>query len=191
MGSERIRQIVLSLRNFSRLDEAERKFSDLHEGLDSTLLLLSNRTKQGIQIIKHYGELPLVECYPAQINQVFMNILNNAIDALMEDESQSEKQIIIQTESKGDQVKIRIQDNGPGIPKELFKKLFDPFFTTKPVGKGTGLGLAICYQIIEKHQGSIEVCSPLGKGAEFNITLPIQFHPTHSDSNAFKLSGIH
>jgi two-component system NtrC family sensor kinase len=183
MGSERIRQIVLSLRNFSRLDEAERKFSDLHEGLDSTLLLLSNRTKQGIQIIKRYGELSLVECYPAQINQVFMNILNNAIDALMEDESQNEKQIIIQTESKGDQVKIRIQDNGPGIPKELFKKLFDPFFTTKPVGKGTGLGLAICYQIIEKHQGSIEVCSPLGKGAEFNITLPLQFHPIHSDSN--------
>jgi two-component system NtrC family sensor kinase len=176
MGSERIRQIVLSLRNFSRLDEAERKFSELHEGLDSTLLLLSNRTKQGIQIIKHYGELPLVECYPAQVNQVFMNILNNAIDILLEDEKQLEKQIIIQTETEADRVKIRIQDNGKGIPREILGKLFDPFFTTKPVGKGTGLGLAICYQIIEKHQGSIQVYSPLGKGAEFVITLPIQFH---------------
>ncbi|PSB13871.1 two-component sensor histidine kinase [filamentous cyanobacterium CCP2] len=174
IGSERIRQIVLSLRNFSRLDEAERKFSDLHEGIDSTLLLLNHRTKQGIQIIKHYNDLPPVECYPAQINQVFMNILNNAIDALLEN-SKPEKQVIIQTEAEGDRVRIRIQDNGLGIPENLLGKLFDPFFTTKPIGQGTGLGLAICYQIIEKHKGSIQVHSPLGKGAEFIVTLPIHF----------------
>ncbi|MBW4488024.1 MAG: response regulator [Trichocoleus desertorum ATA4-8-CV12] len=175
IGTDRIRQIVLSLRNFSRLDQAEMKPVNLHEGIDSTLLILNHRIKQGITIIKEYQDLPLVECYPAQLNQVFMNILNNAMDALLEDSEKPNKEIKIQTELLNPhQVQVRIQDNGLGIPLEIRSKLFDPFFTTKPVGQGTGLGLSICYQIIEKHQGEIEVgCTPDG-GAEFIIRLPVQ-----------------
>nr|WP_290224487.1 ATP-binding protein [Trichocoleus desertorum] len=174
IGTDRIRQIVLSLRNFSRLDQAEMKPVNLHEGIDSTLLILNHRIKQGITIIKEYQDLPLVECYPAQLNQVFMNILNNAMDALLEDSEKPNKEIKIQTELlNSHQVQVRIQDNGLGIPLEIQSKLFDPFFTTKPVGQGTGLGLSICYQIIEKHQGEIEVgCTPDG-GAEFIIRLPL------------------
>lgn len=173
LGADRIRQIVLSLRNFSRLDEAEMKPIDLHEGIDSTLLLLNGRIKRNIAIEKHYGELPLVECYPAQINQVFMNILSNAIDALMEKKETEIKTIRIQTEHQNEQVIIRIQDNGPGIPTAIINKLFDPFFTTKPVGQGTGLGLAIAYQIVEKHQGKIQITSDT-TGSEFTILLPIK-----------------
>jgi PAS domain S-box-containing protein len=181
IGTDRIRQIVLSLRNFSRLDEAEVKSVNIHEGIDSTLLILNHRIKQGIEIIKHYGDVPLVQCYPAQINQVFMNILNNAIDALFEQSNQTSKQIVIQTEVvNAVDVVVRIKDNGPGIPAEAKNKLFDPFFTTKPVGKGTGLGLSICYQIVEKHGGKIEVISEPGEGTEFAIALPIQ--PRHSSS---------
>ncbi|WP_199300057.1 ATP-binding protein [Trichocoleus sp. FACHB-262] len=175
IGADRIRQIVLSLRNFSRLDQAEMKRVNLHEGIDSTLLILNHRIKQGITIIKSYYDLPLVECYPAQLNQVFMNILNNAMDALLEDSGKANKQITIQTElTNSHQVQVRIQDNGCGIPLEIKNKLFDPFFTTKPVGQGTGLGLAICYQIVEKHQGEIEIGSGPEGGAEFIIRLPVQ-----------------
>ena len=174
IGADRIRQIVLSLRNFSRLDQAEMKPVNLHEGIDSTLLILNHRIKQGITIIKEYHDLPSVECYPAQLNQVFMNILNNAMDALLEDPEKIDKQIKIQTELlTPHQIQVRIQDNGCGIPLGIKNKLFDPFFTTKPVGQGTGLGLAICYQIIEKHQGEIEIGSSPEGGAEFIIRLPI------------------
>jgi signal transduction histidine kinase len=179
MGTDRIRQIVLSLRNFSRLDEAAMKSVDIHEGIDSTLLILNSRLKQGIEITKKYGDLPLVECYPAQLNQVFMNILSNAIDALLEQVEQPVKQIVIHTETVTPEnnipsVLVRICDNGPGVPPEIRAKLFEAFFTTKPVGKGTGLGLAICYQIVEKHGGRIEVISQVGQGTEFAIALPIQ-----------------
>ncbi|HEY9859494.1 MAG TPA: ATP-binding protein [Candidatus Obscuribacterales bacterium] len=178
IGTERIRQIVLSLRNFSRLDQAEMKPVNLHEGIDSTLLILNHRIKQGITLVKEYEDLPLVECYPAQLNQVFMNILNNAMDALLENPDKADKQIKIQTKLLNPhQVQVRIQDNGFGIPLEIKGKLFDPFFTTKPVGQGTGLGLAICYQIIEKHQGEIEVCCVPEGGAEFIIRLPVQHFP--------------
>lgn len=177
IGTDRIRQMVLSLRNFSRLDEAETKAVNLHEGIDSTLLILNNRLKQGIEVIKEYGNLPLVECYPAQLNQVFMNILSNAIDALVSSE-QSSKQIVIQTAvTNADQVEVRIRDNGSGMPLEIKNKIFDPFFTTKEVGKGTGLGLSICYQIVEKHQGKIEVSSETGLGTEFAIALPLHHGP--------------
>ncbi|UNU23251.1 sensor histidine kinase [Microcoleus vaginatus] len=177
IGSERIRQIVLSLRNFSRLDEAQMKLVDIHEGIDNTLLILSSRLKQGIEVIKNYGELPEIECYPAQLNQVFMNIIVNAIDALEESGDNSKKskipQILIQTQKlDSSQIRVRISDNGPGISLAIQNKLFDPFFTTKAPGKGTGIGLAICYQIVEKHRGKIEVISSLGGGAEFAITLP-------------------
>jgi len=177
IGSERIRQIVLSLRNFSRLDESQMKLVDIHEGIDNTLLILNSRLKQGIEVIKNYGELPEIECYPAQLNQVFMNILVNAIDALEESGDNSKKskipQILIQTQKlDSSQILVRISDNGPGISLAIQSKLFDPFFTTKEPGKGTGIGLAICYQIVEKHRGKIEVISSLGRGAEFAIALP-------------------
>jgi PAS domain S-box-containing protein len=194
MGADRIRQIVLSLRNFSRLDEAEKKSVDIHEGIDNTLLILHNRLKPkgksaGIQIVKEYGDIPRVECYPGQLNQVFMNILSNAIDAL---ESQSDpRTVTIRTEvtdaadeggsprssaGSGKQVVIRIRDNGPGMTENVKQHLFDPFFTTKPVGKGTGLGLSISYQIVvEKHGGSLKCFSELGQGSEFSIQIPMRW----------------
>ncbi|MBE9050416.1 HAMP domain-containing protein [Nostocales cyanobacterium LEGE 11386] len=175
MGAQRIREIVLSLRNFSRLDEADMKDVDIHEGIDNTLLILNHRIKNEIVVIKQYGSLPLIECYPAQLNQVFMNILSNAIDALLEQKTQTEKNIIINTlKVDNHYIKVGIRDNGPGIPREIRNKLFNPFFTTKPVGKGTGLGLSICYQIIDKHKGKIEVISELKQGTEFVIILPLK-----------------
>jgi two-component system, NtrC family, sensor kinase len=186
-GADRIQQIVLALRNFSRLDEAERKAADLNEGIDSTLMILQHRLKPqdnrpAIEAIKDYGKLPLVECYPGQLNQVFMNLLSNAIDALEEkwqEEFNFIPQIRICTEAietpnnvNGKLVRIRIIDNGNGIPEPVQKSIFDPFFTTKAVGKGTGLGLSISYQIIvEKHKGRLECYSQLGRGTEFIIEL--------------------
>lgn len=181
-GANRISQIVLSLRNFSRLDESESKCVNIHEGIDSTLLILGSKlkdnSKYGItEIIKNYGEIPLLECYPGQLNQVFMNILSNAIDALYIDQLEYEdnnRQITITTESSNnDFVLIRIADNGPGIPESAKNRVFDPFFTTKPVGQGTGLGLSISHQIIvDKHHGSISCISEIGKGTEFTIEIP-------------------
>ncbi len=175
MGTERIQKIVQSLRNFSRLDEAEVKVANIHEGIDNTLLILNHRLTQGIEVVKKYGDLPLIPCYPAQLNQVFMNILANAIDALMAEEAQLVKQIVIETQKvDSQQIRVGIWNNGSRIPYEIRDKLFDPFFTTKPVGQGTGLGLTICYQIIEKHGGKIEVISEPGQGTEFAIVLPLQ-----------------
>jgi len=175
VGSERIRQIILSLRNFSRLDEAEMKQVDLHEGIDNTLLILNSRLTQNIEVIKQYGQIPLIECYPAQLNQVFMNIINNAIDELSIESGLAKRQILIQTQQvNADHVEITIQDTGSGIPPDIKPKIFDPFFTTKPVGKGTGMGLAISYQIIEKHKGKIKVISELNQGSEFVVSLPIK-----------------
>ncbi|MEH2295076.1 sensor histidine kinase [Nostoc sp.] len=176
-GTQRIREIVLSLRNFSRLDEADMKEVDIHEGIDNTLLLLNHRLQPEIEVIKKYGDLPLVECYPAQLNQVFMNIISNAIDAILDQKADSDKskQIIIDTLKIDDiYIKIGIRDNGHGISPEIKNKLFDPFFTTKPVGKGTGLGLSVCYQIIDKHKGKIEVISEFEQWTEFAIILPIK-----------------
>jgi signal transduction histidine kinase len=188
-GADRIRDIVQSLRNFSRLDEAEMKPVNLHEGIDNTLVILSSRLKLGIEVIKEYGELPLVECYPAQLNQVFMNLLCNAIDALEELKVQaSNLQPVTQTNLQPavlciqirtelldpNRVLIRISDNGSGIPAAIKDRIFDPFFTTKQPGKGTGLGLAVSYQIINQHQGKIEVISAPNQGAEFVITLPVK-----------------
>ena len=180
VGTDRISKIVLSLRSFSRLDEADRKPVDIHEGLENTLLILQHnlRKKVGspkIEIIKSYGDLPLVECYAGQLNQVFMNILTNAIDALPK--SIEQPIIQIKTDLIGDRVVIAIADNGTGIDLEIQKHIFDPFFTTKPVGQGTGLGLAISYQIIvEKHGGTLQCFSELGKGTEFRIEIPLSIH---------------
>ncbi|MEH2066897.1 MAG: ATP-binding protein [Nostoc sp.] len=176
LGTDRIKEIVLSLKNFSRLDESEKKAVNIHEGIESTLFLLNHRLKPKIEVIKEYAHLPLVECYPAQLNQVFLNVINNAIDSLLEDLNyQYQKQIIIRTEVTDlETIKVKIIDNGSGIAPEIQSKIFDPFFTTKPVNKGTGLGLAISYQIIEKHHGRIYVKSQLGNGAEFIIEIPIR-----------------
>ncbi|GAB1541621.1 AAA family ATPase [Scytonema sp. NUACC21] len=182
VGADRIRQIVISLRNFSRLDESEVKQVDIHEGLDNTLLILQNRLKPnsdflGIEVMKEYGKLPRVECYPGQLNQVFMNILTNAIDALTEGigkEILTSPQIRICTEVVDNRVVIRIADNGIGMTEEVKNRLFDPFFTTKPVGKGTGLGLSISYQIVvEKHGGKLSCISALNRGSEFIIEIPV------------------
>ncbi|HYW20611.1 MAG TPA: PAS domain S-box protein [Nodularia sp. (in: cyanobacteria)] len=180
IGTDRIREIVLSLRNFSRLDEAEFKQVNIHDGLDITLMILQNRLKakpdyQEIVVIKEYGNLPSIQCYPGQLNQVFMNILSNAIDAVEEYFVGERGQIHIITEVVNtNTVTIRIADNGRGIPQKTLEKIFDPFFTTKDVGKGTGLGLSISYQIIvDKHQGNLSCNSIPGEGAEFVIKLPI------------------
>ena len=175
MGAERISQIVLSLRNFSRLDEANKKEVDIYEGIDNTLLLLSHRLNPGIEVIKLYESLPLIECYPAQLNQLFMNILSNAIDELLAHNELSQPQIVIKTRIvENNKIEVRIRDNGTGIAPEIKDKIFDPFFTTKPVGQGTGMGLAICYQVVERHRGKIEVISELGEGTEFVVTLPVK-----------------
>ncbi|MGB3639315.1 MAG: PAS domain S-box protein [Rivularia sp. (in: cyanobacteria)] len=182
VGAQRIREIVASLRNFSRMDEAQMKEVDIHEGIDSTLMILEHRIKakhdrSRIEIIKYYSKLPQIECYPGQLNQVFMNILANALDALEEGiKDNNSPTICIRTELVGcKQVKISISDNGKGIPEKIKTRLFDPFFTTKPVGKGTGMGLSISYQIVvEKHCGSLECVSAPGKGTEFVITIPLK-----------------
>ncbi len=209
IGAERIRQIVLSLRNFSRRDQAASERVDLHQGIDNTLLLLQHRLKAKaghpeIQVIKEYGDLPLVECYAGQVNQVFMNILSNAIDALEEARSTTQEEqetdsslklsdassceaalrsrspmLRIRTELQdGNTVVMRIADNGTGIPPHVQQQIFDPFFTTKSVGQGTGLGLSISYQIVvEKHGGQLKCFSTPGEGTEFWIELPVRLSP--------------
>jgi hypothetical protein len=171
-GAERTAEIVLGLRNFSRLDESEVKIVNVHEGLDSTLILLKNQLPENVSIEKHFAANGNIECFPGKLNQVFMNILSNGIQAIKEKEEQAEKEtIIINTKDVGNQLQISIKDSGIGMTDEVRQKIFDPFFTTKDVGEGTGLGLSIVYKIIQKHGGKIEVVSSKGKGAEFIITL--------------------
>jgi len=203
-GAERIRDIVLSLRNFCRLDEAEMKQVNIHDGIDNTIMLLQSQLKgkpghEAIAIYKEYGELPLVQCYPGQLNQVFMNILVNAIYAL--DDGDKTKNIDISDRKKSEataslidrseyltpairirteliaenMVSIRIYDNGSGMTEEVRNKLFDPFFTTKPIGKGTGLGMSISYEIVvNQHGGKLKCFSELSKGTEFAIEIPLK-----------------
>ncbi|MEG4446675.1 ATP-binding protein [Microcoleus sp. AT9_B5] len=188
VGSARIRDIVVSLRSFSRLDHSEFKAVNIHEGIDDTLMILEHRLqaqpeRPTIEVVRQYGELPLVECYAGQLNQVFMNLLSNAIDALEENnEGRSFMDIADQpnriwiktTKTKKECVQIAIADNGTGIPEKSRSRLFDPFFTTKPVGKGTGLGLSISYQVVkEKHGGKLWCNSTLGEGTKFVIEIPI------------------
>jgi signal transduction histidine kinase len=208
-GSERIWDIVQSLRTFSRHDEAELKLFDIHAGLDSTLSIMQNRLeatsdRPAIQVEKKYGDLPKVECYGKQLNQVFMHVISNAIDALQERDAKRQpdeirenpSRITIATsyhqgESQNDGISslennyicIEIADNGPGIPKSLQRKLFDPFFTTKPVGKGTGLGLSVSYQIIcDKHGGDLKCISATDRGTKFVIELPIRHQQNTTSS---------
>jgi len=186
-GVDRIRDISTSLRTFSRADSDRPIPFNLHEGIDSTILILKHRLKANenrpeIEVIKEYGQIPLVECYAGQLNQVFMNILANAIDALEEsnkgrifaDIQANTNRITIRTAIEGEQVKIAVSDNGCGIPEDVQERVFEHLFTTKAVGKGTGLGLAIARQIVvEIHGGTIEVNYHLGEGTEFAIVLPV------------------
>ena len=192
LGTERIIGIINSLRSFSRLDEPDLKQVDIHQGIDSTLMILQNRLNQiqsssTIQVVKDYGNIPLIECCPGQINQVFMNILANAIDAIkesyqrkklgstQESKGQENPKIHLQTKQEGKNCIISIADNGYGMTQEVKRRIFDPFFTTKSIGKGTGLGLSISYKIVvEKHQGKLQCDSTLGEGTKFTITLPIK-----------------
>ncbi|MBD2579362.1 ATP-binding protein [Oscillatoria sp. FACHB-1406] len=188
VGSHRIRNIVLGLRTFARLDEAEYKEVDLHEGLESTLMILQHRlmanaNPQGISIVKQYEPLPNIACYAGKLNQVFMALLVNAIDAIEERQSQQRKSgneseegcITLRTSASEGWVEVAIADNGIGMSEEVQQQIFNPFFTTKSVGKGTGMGLAIAYQIIvELHQGQLSCYSELGKGTEFTIEIPIK-----------------
>jgi signal transduction histidine kinase len=189
LGTDRIRQLSTSLRTFSRADTSTKVAFNLHEGIDSTLIILKHRLKANerrseIAVIKEYGDLPLVNCYPGQLNQVFLNLLANAIDALDEStqgqfyqESDSQpKQITIRTEISpdGQWASVRIKDNGIGMTEEVKQKVFDYLFTTKPVGQGTGLGLSISRQIVaEKHGGKLSCISSAGEGSEFIIEIPI------------------
>lgn len=192
-GSERIRDLVINLRNFYRRDEATMKPANLHEGIESTLILLNNRYKQDIEVIKDFGNIPEVECHINQMNQVFMNIISNAIDCLLaqkeaEKEAESEsggseaikpsgkkRKIVISTKClDSNRVAISISDNGPGIPEEIQNRVFEPFFTTKAIGVGTGLGLSISREIVEQtHHGSLSCTSKVGEGSTFTIELPI------------------
>ncbi len=201
-GTRRVREIVLALRNFARLDEAEFKPANLHDGIENTLLILHHRLEKSadrpaIQVIKEYGDLPKIECYPGQLNQVFLHLINNAIDALEEKEQKrhflaskgelpldqkpfaetqsDENRIWIRTEVYNrNRIRITIADNGIGIPEQVRSRLFDPFFTTKPVGKGTGLGLALSYQIVrEKHGGRLWYESTPAAGTQFVVEIPI------------------
>ena len=194
MGTTRICEIVLSLKNFSRLDEADCKFADIHEGIDNTLVILNHRLKASaerpqIQVQRNYGELPKIECYPGKLNQVFMNLLTNAIDALDRAElnapihpvlgpnptKKEPREITISTHVKdSDHILVEIADNGPGIPKGVQPRIFDPFFTTKAVGQGTGMGLSISHQIItESHSGFLSFTTEPNQGTTFFIVIPI------------------
>jgi two-component system NtrC family sensor kinase len=167
-GSERVQKIVQGLKSFARVDEAEYKYADINECIESTVNIVWNELKYKATLQKDYGNLPLTKCYPQQMNQVFMNLLINAVHAI---EKQGE--IIIRTREENGSILAAISDTGHGIPKEDLNKIFEPFFTTKEVGKGTGLGLSITYEIVRRHDGEITVESEVGKGTTFTVRLPI------------------
>ncbi|MBL7938020.1 MAG: hypothetical protein JNL43_01565 [Flavobacteriales bacterium] len=173
-GSSRTAEIVRGLRNFSRLDEDDLKESDLNEGVRSTLSLLSPQYRDKVIVDLELGDIPLVECYPGKVNQVFMNVLTNGVQATLARTDGIQPRIVISSSVSGDNVVVSIKDNGVGMTEDVKTHMFDPFYTTKPVGEGTGLGLAIVYGIVQDHQGSIAVESVVGQGSEFKIILPIR-----------------
>ena len=199
-GTDRIRDIVLSLRNFSRMDEADLKRVDIHEGISSTLMILHHRLKGSsehprVEVILDYNDIPAVDCYPGPLNQVVMNILGNALDALESLDTQTlavekrPRQITIRTSVVDkDWAEIAIADNGPGIPESIQPQIFDPFFTTKPVGKGTGMGMSISYKIVvEKHRGKLEYLSSIEQGTEFFIRIPLRHQQASSTEKRQRL----
>jgi signal transduction histidine kinase len=168
-GAKRTAEIVKGLRNFTRLDENDMKRANLEEGIDNTLVILNNQLKNRIDVVRNYSGIPDINCFPGQLNQVFMNLIHNASQAI-----EGKGTITIATSVKNNQVHISISDSGTGMPEEVRAHIFEPFFTTKDVGKGTGLGLSIAYGIIEKHHGTIEVESEIDQGTTFHIALPIK-----------------
>jgi signal transduction histidine kinase len=166
-GVDRVTTIVRRLRSFARLDEAILKTVEVHEGIEDTLTLIHHQIKHHIRVERDFGELPRIACYPGQLNQVFLNLLNNARQAVS-----GEGTITIRTRAAGKTIVLEFSDTGPGIQPEHVAKVFDPGFTTKGVGVGTGLGLSICYQIVQDHHGSIDVQSSPGRGTTFRVTLP-------------------
>ena len=188
-GAERVRDIVQNLRTFSRLDEAEFKTTDIHEGLESTIRLLSRYFSGGnVRLLRDYGDLPTVEAFAAQLNQVWANLLVNAAQAV----SAKGGEVTVKTYTEDDMIVVAVSDNGIGIPPDVLPRIFDPFFTTKEDQLRTGLGLAVAKSIVEQHGGAIEVRSESGKGTEFIVTLPLQAPPgvqTESDSEALSAAG--
>jgi PAS domain S-box-containing protein len=176
-GIDRIKRIIVDLKKFSHTDENKMELADINQEIESTLNIVANELKYKAKVVKELGALPSIECFPHQLNQVFMNIMVNAAQAI-----EAQGSIFIQTSMKDDSIYIIIRDTGVGIRPENLQKIFDPFFTTKAVGKGTGLGLYIAYGIVEKHRGKISVQSEVGKGTTFTIQLPI--HPSHVDAAA-------
>ena len=172
-GAKRTAEIIRSLKNFSRLDENDTKPVDLNEGLASTLVLVRNTFPDQLTVVKDFGEIPKVECLPGKINQVFMNLITNAVQAIKSKPQAAEETLTIKTWTENKYVKISIKDSGTGMPDEVKQKIFEPFFTTKDVGEGTGLGLSIVFRIIESHKGTIDVITKVNQGTEFIITLPI------------------
>jgi two-component system NtrC family sensor kinase len=167
-GLDRVKDLVVSLRTFSRLDESEFKTVDVHEGIDSVLMFLRHKTEGCIQIVKRYNAPSALDCYAGRLNQVIMNLISNAVDSI-----DGPGTITIETREEDDHFVISIRDTGGGIPESVRPKIFDPFFTTKPIGEGTGLGLAISYGIIKKHKGVIEVTSQEGQGSDFSVKIPV------------------
>jgi len=176
-GTARVTEIVRRLRSFARLDEAELKLADVREGLEDTLALIHHELKHGITVRRNYGDVPPFACYPGRLNQVFLNILINARQAVG-----GQGEITITTYRRGNNACIEIADNGAGIPPEHLARIFDPGFTTKGVGVGTGLGLSICYRIVQDHRGEIKVASQVGVGTRFTIVLPMDLDKNPGDA---------
>ncbi|KAE8236353.1 ATP-binding protein [Ectopseudomonas guguanensis] len=176
-GIERVKKIITSLKDFSHIEEDEFHLSDLHRGLNTTLNLVNNELKYKAEVVKDYGDLPEVECIASQINQVIMNLLVNAAQAI-----EQFGRITLRTGQEGDWVWLEVEDSGKGIESRLLNRIYEPFFTTKPVGKGTGLGLSLSYNIVQKHHGRIEVDSEPGRGTRFRVWLPVR-QPTHTEQS--------
>ncbi len=175
-GLQRVKRIVQDLKDFSHVDEAERQWASLESGLESTLRVVWNELKYKVEVVKEYGNIPQIECFPSQLNQVFMNLLMNAVHSI-----EDHGRITIRTGQEQGNVWVEVEDTGKGIKPEHLGRIFEPFFTTKPVGKGTGLGLSLSYGIVQKHSGKIEVKSELGKGSVFKVVLPVQADANKTD----------
>lgn len=178
-GIERVKKIISAMKDFSHIEDEEFKLADIHRGIETTLNVVNNELKYKAEVVTDFGDLPEVECIISQINQVVMNLLVNAAHAI-----ENFGRITVRTRHGGGQVVIEVEDNGKGISPENLNRLFEPFFTTKPIGKGTGLGLSLSFNIIQKHNGRIEVESTLGEGTRFRITLPVTQSDNHSGSHA-------
>ncbi|HEY7696963.1 MAG TPA: ATP-binding protein [Vicinamibacteria bacterium] len=184
-ASRRIIEIVSNLRKFARLDESDWKQADLRNGLDETIALVEHQTRGRIEIVRSYDDIPLVGCYPGQLNQVFMNLMVNAIQAI-----EGEGRIEVACFQEASAVLVQIRDDGRGIPEESLSRIFDPGYTTKGVGVGTGLGLSIAYRIASNHGGSLRVKSEVGRGAEFTLTIPLNVPPPRTLSTASAYTAL-